>query len=227
MLGECYEEVNQWNQALYWYLEAYQFLSNRPDPLRKIATYYREHGQNDLAYLFAKHGLRISPSEDQIFYSSPPFSQYQFDEELSIAAYYTRFREEGFDAANDLVLTKNVPWYIKDHTYRNMLFYVQNLKNAHFQAIDIDLPIIQEGHEERYHPMNPSIQKTEDGYKVICRTVNYTQTGAKIFNTIDESGIFEPEIFLFTMTRTLICFSSRRSSRIYCAIGYPPFPWKD
>ncbi len=196
MLGECYQEMGQWDHALYWYLEAYQFDSNRADPLHKVATHYRLHGQNDLAYIFARFGSRIPISNEQHLFSSPPLADYQFDEELSIISYYTRFREEGYAAANDVILRKHVPDHVKNQAYSNMQFYVQNLPNSRLWPISINLPLIQPGFDECYHPMNPSIQKTDTGYKLICRGVNYTQTGAKIFNTIDLSGVFKTKNFL-------------------------------
>ncbi len=196
MLGECYEELKEWSDALNWYLEAYQLDSSRAEPLRKIATYYRLMGQNDLAYLFAKHGSRIPSQDNQLLFSATPLFDYQWDEELSITAYYTRYKEEGFTAVNEVILRKNIPWHVKTQAYNNALFYVKNLPNARFQPIRIQLPLIEEGVEDRYYPMNPSIIKTSTGYKVICRAVNYTQTGAKIFRTIDKTGVFRTRNFL-------------------------------
>lgn len=196
MIGECYEEKKEWERALYWYLEAYQSNPSRTSSLKKIAAYYRLRGQNDLAHIFASYGLRIPLADDQILFDTLPYHDYQFEEEISIAAYYTRFKDEGFTAANTLLLKKNVPWNIKNQTCKNVLFYVQNLKNARFEPIILDLPLIQEGCDERYHPMNPSIRKTERGYELICRAVNYTQKDAKIFNTVDEAGIFRTRNFL-------------------------------
>ena len=102
-----------------------------------------------------------------------------------------------------------MPWYVKDQTARNLLFYVENLNNARFQAIDPAFPLIEEGFDERYHPMNPSIQKTEQGYKVICRSVNYTQMGAKIFNTIDSAGVFRTKNFLIHYDRDFTLLSQQ------------------
>lgn len=187
-LGQCYETLSEWQNALYWYLKAYQTDPNRPDPLLNIAIHYRIQGENDLAYLFAKHGSRI------------PNSGYNFEEELSIVSYYTRFKEDGYKAASDLLLRKDVPWHIKNQAYQNILYYMQNLKNAHFRPIEIDLPLITWSSDERYHPMNPSILKTENGYEVICRSVNYTQRGAKEFETIDPSGYFNTRNFLVDYT---------------------------
>jgi tetratricopeptide (TPR) repeat protein len=196
MLGECYQQTNQWSQALYWYLEAFQSNPKRADSLYKIANYYRLHGENELAYIFAKYGVNIPYPIDQSLFPFPPLKIYEFDEELSIAAYYTRFRKDGYTAINDLILAKEeIPWHVKEQAYRNILFYVEKLP-AHFKRIEIELPFIEGSTDERYHPMNPSIQKTKNGYEVICRAVNYTQIGAKIFNTVDTTGIFHTKNFL-------------------------------
>ncbi len=199
-LGECYERRGDWNMALHWYLDAYQYSSSRSDPIGKIANHYRLTGQNDISYIFAKHGLRIPSSTTKNLFPYPPFEDYQFDEELSIVAFYTRYKEEGYTAASDLLLRKNVPEYIRDHTYENIRYYISSLQNIRYIPIQIDLPFVEEGFDERYHPMNPSILKTADGYKVICRTVNYTQVGAKNFHTIDAQGIFRTRNFLLDYT---------------------------
>lgn len=202
MLGECQEERGFWLEALYWYLEAYQANPSRAESLRKISTYYRLRGESDLAYLFAKHGKQIPRLEGNRFFPSPPLSDYQFDEEVSITAYYTRYKEEGYAASSDLLLRKDTPYHIREQGYRNLLFYVQNLK-ASYAPIAIPLPLVHPDREETYHPMNPSIQKTPDGYKLICRSVNYTQTGAKHFHTNDPNGIFRTRNFLIHYDRNL------------------------
>lgn len=193
-IADCYKSLNLWSEALYWYLEAYQ---NNPivlDPLLQIATYYRLHGENDLAYIFAKHGSR--------------FSDYRFDEELSIVAFYTRYREDGYRAISDLLMRRDVPWHTKSHAYRNLLYYAQNLKNTRFQKIEIDLPLVVDGSDEHYHPMNPSIVRTKEGYALICRAVNYTQKGAKEFHTNDPEGYIRTRNFLLHYDKDLKLLSS-------------------
>ncbi len=196
MIGECYEAKGDWDLALSWYLEAYQCNPDRVEALRRIATYYRNQSKHDIALIFAKYGSRIPIPDQSYIFHDPEFSPFRFEEEVSIAAYYTRFKEDGFDGVNQLLLRKNLPWYVKDYSLRNTLFYVQPLQNAQFVTIKLELPLIRKDYEDRYNPMNPSILRTDKGYQVICRTVNYTQTGAKIFNTIDEQGIFRTRNFL-------------------------------
>lgn len=197
-LAQCYEKMGDWQNALYWYLDTYQTDPGRADPLLNAAVHYRVFGENDLAYIFAKHGSRIGSSHN-----------YRFDEELSIVSFYTRFKEEGYKAASDLLLRKDVPWYIKSQAYQNILYYTQNLKNAHFIPIKIDLPLITEKSDEEYHPMNPSILRTEEGYQIICRSVNYTQKGAKEFATIDPDGYYKTRNFLVTYNQDFQLLSQK------------------
>ncbi len=201
LIGECQEEKGLWVHALYWYLEAYQLNPRRAESLRKIATHYRLAGESDLAYLFAKHGWRIPKAADPHLFPLPPLSDYQFDEEISISAYYTRFKDEGYAASNDLLLRKDTPPHIREQGYRNLLFYIQNLK-ARYVPIHIPLPLVCLDADETYYPMNPSIHKTPRGYKLICRSVNYTQTGAKHFHTNDKEGIFRTRNFLVHYDRS-------------------------
>lgn len=208
MLGVCYEQLNEWDQALFWYLEAFQTNPNYVAPLQKIVTYYRTHSQNDLAYLFAKHALKIGATETPPFYDSNPPQLYQLNEDLSISAFYTHFKEDGFEAAHQLTLSKNIPWNIKYQCYQNIIFYTQNLPFTRISPIDYTLPLIREDYPDRYSPMNPSILKTEEGYKLILRAVNYTQIGTVIYNTVDPDEIYRTKNFLLNFDRDFNLLSS-------------------
>jgi tetratricopeptide (TPR) repeat protein len=195
MIGECYEEMDNWHEALCAYLTAYEYAPYRAESIKKIASYYRKAGLNDTAYIFAKHGPRIPYLDNQTLFPLPALYDYEFDDELSIIAYYTRFRGEGYGAISDLLLKKDAPDWVKDQGYRNILFYTEHLR-AESQKIKIDLPMVEGKEQRTYNPMNPSIVKTDDGYTLICRAVNYTQTGAKHFHTPDPDGIFRTKNFL-------------------------------
>lgn len=209
MIAHCYEALDEWELALHWYLETYQYNPSRAEPLLKCATYYRTHGDNHLAYLFAHQGLRIGAADFPSLTTAPLLQAYEFEEELSIAAFYTQYRTEGEAAANNLILRKNVPWFIKEQTYKNLLFYVEKLTPLRSMPIDFELPLIAEGAEERFHPMNPSMRKTKEGYQVVCRSVNYQQQGAKSFSTSDPTGVFRTRNFLLDYD----CFFQLQSTK--------------
>lgn len=185
MIGESYEAMGQDDKALVYYLNAYQYNPARAEPLYRISRYYRLKEQYNLAYFFAEQGSRIPYPKTQLLNISYPIYDYLFDEDISIAAYYTPHKKEGYAATNRLMLKKDVPYYVKEQAYKNMLFYIEELKDAHYKPIEIDLPPIREGFAARYNPMNPSIKKTRLGYDVICRTVSYLQIGATHFKSLD------------------------------------------
>ena len=106
MMGKCFEEMHDWEQALYWYLEAYQSNPDRAETLQKIATHYRQQGQNDLAYLFAKSASTIPAPKENTLFIHETLYQYELDQELTISAYYTRFKEEGYASSDRLLLKK-------------------------------------------------------------------------------------------------------------------------
>lgn len=136
-IGDIYAAKNDWNQALQWYLNAYQANPGRAEPLYKIACYYRHKGDKQLAYMFAKQGSKIPYPINQHLFIYRLVYDYQLDEELSIAADQTLFREDGYAAVNRLMLKTTVPKRHRDQAYRNLKFYIENLKNASFQIIGL------------------------------------------------------------------------------------------
>ncbi len=185
MIGEMYEEMGEWDQALHWYLDAYQTIPERAEPLHKIATHYRKNNQHNLAYLYAKQGSCIPYPREHLLFVSHPVYDYQFDEELAISAFYTPNRSEGFVASNRLCLSKKVPSHLKETNARNIVYYVAPLKATKVVPLDIKLPKLYEESTETYNPMNPTIQRTDDGYLVICRTVNWAQRNGKEYFSRD------------------------------------------
>lgn len=185
MIGDCYKEMGDDEKAIQWYLDAFQYNPSRAETLQKVANHYRLNGKNELAYLYAKHGSQIPFPKDQLLFISYPVYEYQFDEEISIAAYYTGKKSEGLEASNRLILNKNVPQSIKKQAYNNLIFYVERLKNVAYKPIQINLPWISPNSSLHYNPTNPSILKTQNGYDLIVKTVNYVQEGATHYKTLD------------------------------------------
>ena len=133
MIGEMHGLMDDWEKALSYYLDAYQFNPERAESLERIALYYRLKEQYDLAYLFATHGAKIPyPKNQQLFITDTVYT-YRFDEELSIAAFYTPFKKEGLAAEDRLLRNSSVPSHVKKQALKNLHFYVENLPNVHFE----------------------------------------------------------------------------------------------
>jgi tetratricopeptide (TPR) repeat protein len=195
MQGQCYHEMGQWEKAFNCYLDAYAYNPDRAEPLYEIAKHYRANKQYDFAYFFAKQAASIPyPSHGQLFVSNPIYD-YLIDQEISIAAYYTPYYEDGFNSVNRLILSKKAPDYVRNYAYQNVLYYIEPIENVEYQPIVFNLPLLRENQSQHFNPMNPTIKKTDDGYAVICRTVNYFQYGGKFFVSMD---IFDPTSKIIT-----------------------------
>lgn len=179
-----YEKKEEWEKAFQTYLEAYRLEPTRSEPLLQLAKHYRIAGNPQIATLFAKEGAMIAACQTSF---SEEMAPYQFDEELSISAYYTPFKKLGEEAAQRLLIQKGVPYAHKEQAYRNSLFYIQPLKNARFEPITIELPL-------HWNVMNPSIRKTREGYQMICRVVNFLHENDDSYTMIDGN----PEIHICT-----------------------------
>lgn len=187
-LGEIHNCTGDWKEAFEWYQKAYQASPDRAEPLWRIAQHYRFQGQNNLSYLYAKRAAEIPRPEKTSIFFDPFVYDHGIDEELSIIAFYTPHREEGRKASDRIILKRGVPPELKDQTYRNMIHYAPILSNAKIIPIKIDLPLISDGNGATYMPMNPSIQKTPHGYRVLCRTVNYIRNGYADFKIVEPNS---------------------------------------
>ena len=87
---------------------------------------------------------------------------------------------------------------------------MQNLKSTQLIPIQIKLPLIREGYPDCYNPMNPSIQKSTDGYHLICRTVNFSQTkGTSYQSRNPEDPTIRTKNFLVRYDRSFNLLSQR------------------
>ena len=136
MIGSCYEQLNNWELALKYYLEAYDHTPTRSEPIYNITKHYRLNHQHQLAYLFSKMGLSIPKPIKEYLFITESIYDYSFDEELSIAAYYTKHHEEGYLAANRLLLNKSIPASLKQQTYKNLTYYLRPPSEITFTPLE-------------------------------------------------------------------------------------------
>jgi tetratricopeptide (TPR) repeat protein len=200
MQGKFCEMTGHWDQALKHYLDAYQQNPKNSETLKNIAYHYLNLNQYDLAYLFAKQASHISPDD------------FEIDEILSIAAFYTPFKVEGYQAADRLILKKNISKESKELAYRNMVYYVEKLSNAKYEPIVFQLPITREGSKLHFNPMNTGIIKTDEGYLLLCRTVNYKQegtTGHCLIDAEDATNQFKTKNYLLHYDRNFKLLSQK------------------
>jgi glycosyltransferase involved in cell wall biosynthesis len=89
-IGKCYKYKNDMANAIYYWMEAYNFFPNRIENLFEIVNYYRNQGKNRLAYSYfelADYARNKYPDRDYLFLQKDIYD-YKLDYEFSIIGYY-------------------------------------------------------------------------------------------------------------------------------------------
>ena len=132
-IGTCYKQLNDMPNALFYWLEGFQYYSERIENLYEIVNYYRIKGQNLLAYKFyemADKQRTQYTATDHLFYQKDVYD-YKLDYEFSIIGYYCNIPKE--QTISSCIKVLNCP-YAGDQIHKSVLknykYYVQVLKYA-------------------------------------------------------------------------------------------------
>lgn len=184
--GQCYENLKQWGPALKCYVDAYEYRPIRLEPVMKIITYYRNHGQMRAAWLFVLEALtKPFPKDDALF-----IQKYDWDVSVllegSIAALFNQAKGIGRRCLYALLL-HGVPSEWKDLCLGNLQAYLEPYP---FYALWKPLQVTL---EPEWHPCNPALwyNETAQQLEFYVRCVNYTNRAARHFYTSDPQGLFK------------------------------------
>ena len=180
-IGKCYKNLNDMPNAIYWWLEAYNFFPNRIENLYEIIHHYRCTGKNNLAYGFyimADNERKKNKSTDYLFLQKDIYD-YKLDYELSIIGYYYNYMN--YDLVKCSLKVLNYP-FVEEGIARNVLsnykFYSKEIKS--FNSITKqNLGILQSigntiNDLEEFVSSSPSMCLNEDGDLVVnVRFIDY------------------------------------------------------
>ena len=186
-IGKCYKYMDDMANAIYWWMEGYNFYPGRIENLYEIIHHYRCNGKNNLAYGFyimAENERNKNNHNDYLFLQKDVYD-YKIDYELSIIGYYCNYKNYDLEKISLKVL--NYP-YIDEGIARNVLsnykFYSKSIcdktENKLLQqnlevldSIGMSIPEIQSAMPE-FVSSTPSMCINEQGELVINkRFVNY------------------------------------------------------
>jgi glycosyltransferase involved in cell wall biosynthesis len=152
-------------------LTAYALRRTRAEPLLDLARFYREHGLNAAALLFADAGKRIPKPNDLLFVEDDVYG-WGFDQEISICGCYLPDRvEDGRAACESLALRRDVPPHVRDQARANLYWYYQPLTEL---APSFEMRPVDFTPPEGWNALNPSIASVDDQLLIAQRVVNYT-----------------------------------------------------
>jgi len=187
-IGKCYKSIGDMANAIYYWMEGFQFHPPRIETLYEIIQHYRSAGKNRLAYIWYleahKERERHAITSDYLFLQKEVYD-YKLDYELSIIGYY--INDANFDLAKTslkVISDANVEEDIVRNVLSNYKFYSPKLSGKERQDNLYDLlekvadsVVI----EDEYTPSTPSITYNPftGVVAVVRRFVNYR---------IDENG---------------------------------------
>lgn len=114
---------------LYNYLRAYNYQSDRIEPLYRLANYYRRKGRYLLGYLIAQFALEM-PVMDQALFYEKWMHQYGVMLEYSICAYWIGRYEEAYEASQHMLSDDHLPNYVRECVMKNLTFIIPRLEEA-------------------------------------------------------------------------------------------------
>ena len=180
-IGRCYKFMNDWPNAIYYWLEAYNYYPKRIENLYEIIQYYRNHGKNELAYTFYKTAdiqRKKHTSWDYLFLQKDVYD-YKIDYELSIFGYYCN--PDSIDLAKTCMKVLAYP-SVEDGISKNVLsnykFYTKEIAKLGF-AQNANMALLQTigktkmSISPQFASSTPSICCNNNGISVCVRYVNY------------------------------------------------------
>ena len=131
-IGKCYKHINDMPNAIYYWLEGYNFFPNRIENLYEIVSHYRHLGKNRLAYTYftiANAERTKHPERDYLFMQKDVYD-YKLDYEFTIIGYYCNDHKLNLPQYCMKVLSHST---CEEHTAKNVLsnykFYTSKLKD--------------------------------------------------------------------------------------------------
>jgi glycosyltransferase involved in cell wall biosynthesis len=140
-IGNCYSNLNDKSNAIYYWMEAYDKFPERVENLYEIIKYYREKGNNRLAnvyYELADYQIKKKNNYDHLFLQKDVYD-YKIDYEYTIIGYYeNRYNIDISDICMK-VLNNNIPKHISESVLSNYKFYSRTLVSNKINSYNLDI----------------------------------------------------------------------------------------
>ena len=129
-IGKCYRDMGDMANAIFYWIEAYEYFPERIENLYEIINYYRLIGKNRLAYDFyemADYIRKHNTSTDHLFLQKDIYD-YKLDYEFSIIGYYCNRHNHNIHSCCMKVLENPI---VDESTLKNVLsnykFYTEDI----------------------------------------------------------------------------------------------------
>lgn len=170
-IGLSYMNLNNFQNALFYFLEAYDYFSERIENIYEIVKYYRIHSKYKLAYYFYKLAeTKLNYKKDDWLFLHNDVYTHKLYFEFTIIAYYNNITNINNEVIKILNSSNNQN--INNNLLSNLKFY--NLKLIPQKIINFNNLFIQ--HDIHFHSSSSCLIKkyNSNNYLMNIRYVNYT-----------------------------------------------------
>lgn len=177
-IGLCFKHMNKLPDALFYWLEGYEYYPKRAEGIYEIIKYYRIMGKNKLAlqfYNIAKEIININENIGSYLFLHNDVYSHKIYYEYTIIAAYNKIK----NIDDEIVIILNNSKYAIEinNLLSNMKFYKNILQNEHVYDFDDTITVNNIINTEKLQFMSSSsclIKKSNDeGYLSNIRYVNY------------------------------------------------------
>jgi len=142
MMGKCYRDLGDHANAIYSWINGYNFYPDRLENLYEIIHYYRCLGKNDMAYTFyclAENHRKKKTNFDHLFLQKDVYD-YKLDYELSILGYYCNWENHDMIHSSMKVLAcSTADEGILKNVLSNYKFYTPQLVDKKLFNMNVSL----------------------------------------------------------------------------------------
>lgn len=183
-VGQCYKNMGKMAEAIYYWMEAYDYFPNRIENLYEIISHYRNISKHKLCkhfYEIAKSILDKKLDKDSFLFLHNDIYTYKIDYEYSIFAAYTQNYNINKEVVN--VLNNSEDGTINNNLLSNMKFYKDVLKPIYTIDIGFNAKYAVGTKDIKFYSSSSCIlpKKIGEGYIMNIRCVSYR---------IDDNGYY-------------------------------------
>ena len=206
-IGLCYKELNDMKNAIFYWLEGYNYLPERIENLYEIIHYYRTNGNYvlvDVFYNMAQRSRDNINEENQLFFKKDVYD-YKIDYEFSISGFYSNQQKIDMIPVFMRVLNYPLDNNLINNTLSNYKFYTKTLLDLKLPDTDniklMNDTAFMKQHQNMFNS-TPSICYSENNDKLYVNTrlVNYTYKNGEIIVNTNENIITKNIISVFDIT---------------------------
>lgn len=179
-IGKCYQNMDNFSNALYYWLEGYNLYPYRIEGLYKIIKHYRDNQKNKLAmqfYKMAKEILDKNENKEKYLFLQKDVYTYLISLEYIIFAFYNGITNVDYEAVQVFNNSNNGSEIT--NLLSNMKYYKHILNQKSVVSFDNSIDRIVNNENVHFTSSSSCLIKNpvNDGYLINVRYVSYYITG--------------------------------------------------